>query len=148
MSRKIKATYDADPTVGDDLSEEVLIAGDLGDNTPAVFTRTQLSDHVSGVGAVNSRLAALETGTTPVPDTAFWNATILDNTLTANVFVSDYTGEAWIIVKDSDVTPTDDSVGATPPTGFTPGNPPNTYDMALWQPGDLYFYQWDQIGRV
>ena len=152
MSRKIKATYDANPTAGDDLTEEVLVAGDLGDDTPVTFTRTQLSDHVAEVGGVleiSNRVGAIETGTTPDPSTAFWNATILNNTTVANVFVSNYTGAAFIIVKDSDVKPTDDSVGSTPPTGFTVGNPPANYDMVNYhQSGVLYFYQWSESAGI
>ena len=152
MSKKIKKVYDDNPTRGDDLTEEVLIPGDLGDDTPVTFTRTQLSNHVAEVGGVleiSDRVSALETGTTPDPTTAFWNVTILDNTLTANVSVSMYTGTAYRIVKDSDVTPTDDSVGSTPPTGFTPSlTPPITYDMVTWASGELYFYQWDETNGI
>jgi len=151
LSKKIKAVYDADPTAGDDLTKEGLFAGDDGEDNEVVYTRTQVSNTVAEVGAVKEiadRVGALETSTVPDPTSAFWNATILDNTLTANVFVSAYTGEAWIIVKGSDVTPTDDSVGSTPPTGFTIGNPPSTYDMVTCASGDLYFYQWDQVNRI
>jgi len=145
LSKKIKTVYDADPTAGDDLTKEGLFAGDDGENTPVAYTRTQVSNTVAEVGAVKEiadRVGALETDTIPDPASAFWNVTILDNTLTANVLVSMYTGEAFRIVKDDDTTPTDDSVGSTPPTGFTSGSAPSTYDMVTWVAGELYFYQW------
>jgi len=140
-----KTVYDEDTGAASDVTSEFYIGAvkvdsndiqtNVGMNSGQLASKLDIPDLADRVGA-------LETGTVPDPTSAFWNVTILDNTLTANVLVSMYTGDAWIIVKDSDTTPNDDSVGSTPPTGFTSGSTPSTYDMVTWASGELYFYQW------
>jgi len=153
LSKKIKTVYDADPTAGDDETTNWLFPSDDNNNTPVTLDKTQLSDAVATVGAVrdiDERVSALETST-PLPDpgtTAYWQVTLQPNKLYADVLVIDYTGEAWIIVKDNDTEPTDDSVGSTPPTGFTPGLWENTYNLLTWSSGTLYFYQWTESGGI
>ena len=153
MSKKIKTVYDADPTAGDDETTNWLVPADDDNNTPVTLDKTQLSDAVATVGAVrdiDERLSAVETST-PLPDpgsTAYWQVTIQPDKLYADVSVWDYTGDAWIITKNNDTPPTDDSVGSTPPTGFTSGLWPSTYNMVTWNTGTLRFYQWDETNGI
>ena len=120
--------------------------------TLSLTSRGDVGPIEADVDDLQNRVSILETNTEvpdpdpePTPDpgsTYFWNVVINDNTTFANVYVYDYTGDAWIIVRDDDTTPTDDSVGATPPTGFTSGAVAATYDMGSYTSGTLYFYQW------
>ena len=100
---------------------------------------------------------SLLTGTPPPdPDPTAdptWSAVINDNKLLADLSVFNYTtlaGAAYRIVEDSATVPTNDAVvGTSPPTGFTSGTWPNTYDLAAYSVSkDLYFYQYDDTNGI
>ena len=161
MSKKIKTVYDLDPTAGDDETTNWLVPADDDANNPVTLDKTQVSNAVATVGAVreiDERVSGLETGTPPPdpvdpPPAPTWAATLNANKLIADVSVYNYTvkaGAAYILVADSDVVPTDDAVvGVSPPTGFTPGQWPNTYDVVTFTNAkDLYFYQYDDVDGI
>jgi len=160
VSRKIKATYDDNSTRGDDLTEEVLIPGDLGDDTPVTFTRTQLSNHVAEVGAVleiSDRVDGLLTGT-PVPDPdpaadPTWSLTLADNKLVPDSSVFNFTtevGAAWAETTNDPFTPTNDAViGISPPTGFTSGLVGTLSAVSGWGVTEVRrLYQYDDVNGI
>ena len=117
MSRKIKATYDGDPSAGNNPETNYIVAGDDNANNPVALDMDQLS------AAVATRIG---TSLPPTEDPSAFIVNIQENTLTANIDpITGITYTHYIINVD-------DAVAPDYPTGYVEGVVPPLKDVAAW----------------
>ena len=112
MSRKIRATYNSDPSAGNDPATNYVIAADDA-NDPVGMDMDQLA------AAVATRIGAAPP---PLPDEDFNQLviTIQENTLTANIqSLTGLTYTHYVILSDDDTEP---DYPGNAPDAFIPGS--------------------------